>query len=599
MFKNLTKKGRIVMFILFFSLLVGGIFLLKDLMPRKIKKSAEIKSEINVPPLAYDKDANAVYKEIPEFNEPSDKVDSKEIRGEIMGWNGQLGLLYAVGGKNTSVGSLAEAANLNIKLDVQNSCMIQSNRLYEFAQALAEGNNNPTSGIHFTAWMGDGVHGYLDPLNELITKELGPEYTFQVMMFGGASFGEDKWLLTPKYKKDPRGSLTVTVKRDGDWNIAILNCKQKGIPVNNDEGTYDPDAANFIEAPNSDYMQSSSQYVAGKKVTLRLVKNGKDTGRDTTIAITGVATWFPADKIAVEGRGGLVTAASTKDYSSQMATAFIFNKFWAEQNKDLMIKFCEIVGEGGNQVKSHDRALTFATEIAEIVFADPNLTAKDWYNGYKGYSYTDDLGNEVEIGGSRVFNLADAANYVGITGGGDKYKSVFETFGNILLETYPELFPTVATYEESVNFEYLRVAYTKNKATAGSVSTPTFTKGDRITETFAKASYSIEFSTGSATIKPESFKLLNDLADQLTISENLMVEISGHTDNIGSDDVNIPLSKARAEAVVNYLTNRNPDLSSRISFYGYGSKKPLDPTANQDNATVRALNRRVEIKLGR
>lgn len=597
--KNLTMKGKITLFVLLCIVFGGGIFLAKDLIPRKVKESSEIKSEVNVPPLTYDKSANAVFRDMPEFNEPSDKVDSKEIRGSIMGWNGQLGLLYSVGGKTTSVGSLAEEANLNIKLDVQNSCMVQSDMLYTFAQSLASGNSNPTDGIHFTAWMGDGIHCYLTPLNELIKKELGEEYIFQVMDFGGASFGEDKWLLTPKYKKDPRGSLTVTVKRDGDWNIAILNCKQKGVKVNNDDGTFDPDAANFIEAPNSDYMEAAKFYAAGKKVTLRLVKDGKDQGRDTTVSVTGVATWFPGDKLAVEERGGLVTVASTKDYSSQMATSFIFNKYWAEQNKDLMIKFCEIVGKGGDQVKSHEKALVFATEVAEIVFADPNLTAKDWYNGYKSYLYTDDLGNEVEIGGSRVFNLADAANYCGIQGGSDKYRAVFETFGRIVQETYPELFPVVASYDEAVNLEYLRAAYSKNKTTAGSISTPTFSKGERITETFAKASYSIQFETGSAVIKKESYKLLNDIADQLTISENLMVEVSGHTDNVGSDEINIPLSKARAEAVVNYLIAKNPDLESRISDYGYGSKRPLDPSANQDNTTVRASNRRVEIKLGR
>lgn len=599
MLKNLTTKGKVVLVFLLSAVIMGGIFLVKDLIPRKIKKSQEIQSTVDIPPLSYDKDANATYRELPEFNEPSDEVESKEIRAAIMGWNGQLGLLYAVGGKTTSVGSLAEEANLNIKLDVQNSCVVQAQELYVFAQALAEGNSNPTAGIHFTAWMGDGVHAYLKPLNDQIRKNLGEEYIFQVAMFGGASFGEDKWLISPKYKKDPRGSLTVTVKRDGDWNIAVLNCKQKGVPVNNDDATFDPDAANFIEAPNSDYMEASKFYNSGKKVTLRLVKNGKDTRRDTTVAVNGVATWFPADKLAVEGRGGLVVAASTKDYSSQMATAFIFNKKWAEENHDLMVKFCEIVGKGGDQVKSHEKALQFATQVAEVVFADPNLTAKDWYDGYKSYTYTDDLGNEVEIGGSRVFNLADAANYTGIIGGSDKYASVYQTFGNILMETYPELFPSIDTYEESVNFEYLREAYSKNKTTAGNVSTPTFSKGDRITETFAKASYSIQFETGSSTIKPESYKLLNDLANQLTVSENLMVEISGHTDNVGSDEINIPLSKARAKSVVEYLIKQNPELESRISFYGYGSKRPLDTNADQNNAFVRSQNRRVEIKLGR
>lgn len=598
--KNLTIGGKIAVLVFLAALIGGGKLAYDYFVPRDIKESSQLKATVDVPPLTYDKDANAPDRSLPEFNEPTSSefvTTSEEIRGDIMGWNAQSGLMYSVGGKTTSVGSICEELGLNIKLNVQNSCTEQANALYAFAEDLAAGNHNPTRGAHFTGWMGDGVPNYLGGLNDRIKKAFGEEYIFQVMDFGGASFGEDKWMLKPKFKKDPRGSLTVTVVRDGDWNIAVLYAKQKGIKINNDLTTWDPDAINFISAPNDDYIEAAKFYVAGTKVTRTIVKDGKLLG-DTTLAADGVSTWFPGDLRAASEKGGLVVVASTKDYAAQMPNALIFNKKWAAEHDSLMVKFCEAVGRGGDQVKTHDKALRFATEVAALVYADESMDATKWYDAFKSYSYTDDMGNEVEIGGSRVFNLADAANYVGIIGGADKYKSVYNTFGAIVVESYPEVVPSFPKYEEATNFTYLQKAYSKNKSTAGTVSKPSFDKGERITSTFSQRAYAIQFEVGSSKILPESYKVLNEIASQLIIAENLKVEVSGHTDNTGDDATNEPLSRARAKAVADYLATKDPDIDDRTSSYGYGSKRPVNPTADQNSKAERDKNRRVEIKLG-
>ena len=66
------------------------------------------------------------------------------------------------------------------------------------------------------------------------------------------------------------------------------------------------------------------------------------------------------------------------------------------------------------------------------------------------------------------------------------------------------------------------------------------------------------------------------------------MRIVGHTDNTGSDAVNDPLSRQRAENVRNYIETRGV-ASSRIEVYGRGSREPARPN--------RARNRRVEIFL--
>ena len=74
----------------------------------------------------------------------------------------------------------------------------------------------------------------------------------------------------------------------------------------------------------------------------------------------------------------------------------------------------------------------------------------------------------------------------------------------------------------------------------------------------------------------------------------MVVEISGHTDNIGTKEYNKDLSSRRAKAVVNVLTRKGID-PARIITNGYGEEKPI--VSNDDERDGRELNRRVEFKV--
>lgn len=595
--KDLTWGGKIVMLLVIVGLLVGVKFGYSALFPKKAKK-AVITTKAAGAPLAYDKTSNAPFRPLPSFNEPAD-VQAPEIRGFVMGWNGFAAGNYAVGGTTTSKGSIAEELGLNIHLSNQNSCTEQANQLYAFAQELHEGKAQPTKGCHFVNWMADAAANYLAGLNDRLTKDFGPEFRAEIVTFTGASFGEDKWMLKPKYAKDARGSLTATVIRDGDWNICITKCQLMGWEPNHDLGTYDRTKVNFVAAPNDDYVEAGKLYTSGQKITLKIVENGKITDRDTTMTVTGVSSWFPVDQQAVEGKGGLITVASTADYSSQMACGIVMIKKWCDDNSELVTKMVEAFGKGGDQIKSHDEALAFASQVSEVVFNDKEKNAEAWYNAYKTFTLTDDDGNEVSIGGSRAFSLADAAKYTGISGGTDIYKSVYNRFGNISKEAYPEVLSSFPDYSEATDWKFLRAAYNKAKGEGkeGSVSGGDFTTaqkgaiaGDR--------SYAIQFETGSANIKPESYPVLDDVVEQLTIADNLFVEVAGHTDNTGNPQANKTLSQARAASVKSYLIQKNKDLNAkgRLSSAGYGQDRPL-PGVDGSTKEGQAKNRRVEIKL--
>lgn len=104
----------------------------------------------------------------------------------------------------------------------------------------------------------------------------------------------------------------------------------------------------------------------------------------------------------------------------------------------------------------------------------------------------------------------------------------------------------------------------------------------------------IYFDFDKATFKTESYTELNKLEAMMRSNENLMVEIGGHTDAVGTKAYNLFLSRKRAEAVKDYLTSKGID-SRRITAVGYGKTKPL--ASNDDERDGRELNRRVEFSV--
>jgi len=103
----------------------------------------------------------------------------------------------------------------------------------------------------------------------------------------------------------------------------------------------------------------------------------------------------------------------------------------------------------------------------------------------------------------------------------------------------------------------------------------------------------IFFETGKSTLKPESYATLDNVVKLLESNETVRLEISGHTDNVGSLRMNTKLSQDRAESVVEYIISQGID-ASRLEFKGYAYTQPIAPN---DTPQGRAKNRRVEFKV--
>ena len=105
------------------------------------------------------------------------------------------------------------------------------------------------------------------------------------------------------------------------------------------------------------------------------------------------------------------------------------------------------------------------------------------------------------------------------------------------------------------------------------------------------ALYGIYFDTGKADIKPASDFALSEIVKALKSNDGLRLHVVGHTDNMGSFDFNMTLSKKRANSVVSALVARGIK-TERLTANGVSS---LAPVASNTSEQGRAKNRRVEL----
>ena len=115
-------------------------------------------------------------------------------------------------------------------------------------------------------------------------------------------------------------------------------------------------------------------------------------------------------------------------------------------------------------------------------------------------------------------------------------------------------------------------------------------QGDNITLSMPG---NITFAFNDASLQPQFYPVLNDVASTLAEYNQTVVEVAGHTDNVGSDAYNHELSVRRANSVAAYLSSHGV-IQQRLITVGAGESRPIATNETDDG---RAQNRRVEITL--
>ncbi|HRH30493.1 MAG TPA: OmpA family protein [Candidatus Paceibacterota bacterium] len=520
-------------------------------------------------------------------------------------WFGNAGIFSANGGLVTMKGTLMDEYGLNVRMITNNSVADMKREQLAFVNAFAAGEKNPEVGVAFVTVMGDGYPAYVSAMNQQIVKAFGPEYKLKVIGIAGFSLGEDCIMGPIEWKENPqsmKGCVISAVIGDGDWGLGVrFGGGDNGLKINPDPDTYDPEAMNFVPAPDDDFMKAAEDVIAGRVVELKVKdSNGKLTGKTIKKKIEGAGTWFPGDRLVAK-KTGLEKVVSTSQYPNQMATVIVGCDKWMKQNSDLVVKFLSATLTATNQIKQHEEWFKYATELAPKVFCvDANEcseTAEDWYNYGKpngGFvKNQDDV--SVSVGGTQMANLADNKKYFGLRGGNDYYRSVYEYFSNVIRELNPAGFmdnvDELTPYEDAIDLSYLK----KVNIEAGKTVPVDYSKNKG--EAFASRSWKIEFHNGKATITPEGEKVLEELFNALNIAENARVKIVGYTDDVGADEENEKLSLSRAKAVKAWLLQRSDNAFPTERFVPVEGKGEKDPIASNSNEAGRAQNRRVAITL--
>jgi ribosomal protein L22 len=101
------------------------------------------------------------------------------------------------------------------------------------------------------------------------------------------------------------------------------------------------------------------------------------------------------------------------------------------------------------------------------------------------------------------------------------------------------------------------------------------------------------FEMGRAVINPKSYDGLDELVAMMKENTKVVIQLEGHTDNIGNAQKNFELSEDRVEAVKKYLASKGIS-KDRIKTMAFGGTQPVSTEKTED---ARALNRRVEMRV--
>src|SRR6267378_2819888 len=500
-------------------------------------------------------------------------VKAPLIRTEIWAWNAQMNYIYANGGPETTHNSLMEKHNANVKLIRQDDTSQMQNDLIACAKELHDGASQCSSGANYVLIMGDGSGQFFAAVNPQLKKldNGAGEYIAQVIGSTGYSRGEDKLMGPPEWKANAqaaKGGLVAGVLRDGDWNIAMKWAADNQIKNNPDEKTYDPDALNWVNAP--DYIKAAEIYSA-------------NTCEDRNVA---------------HGRGGLVSIVSSKQYRSQMPDVIIGIKKFNQDHRNEVQGMLAASFEAADQLKAFPEALKRAAGISAKVYNEQN--GDYWLKYYQGTHEQDKTGNMVELGGSAVNNLNDNLLLFGLQpGANNNFRSTYTVFGNIATQQYPELFKDankIPDVKEILDTSYVLGASSMLSQTGAEADVASFSSSGDTGTVVSKRDWSIEFDIGKASFTSDGERKMYEIKDDLAIAGALFVTLNGHTDNTGTREGNMDLAERRAQAVRDWLQRKAPANfpDSRFRIHAYGDSKPLASNATADG---RARNRRVEIIL--
>lgn len=288
--------------------------------------------------------------------------------------------------------------------------------------------------------------------------------------------------------------------------------------------------------------------------------------------VAAAVAWDPDMSDAVAKRPGSRKIYDTKVANRLIADILVVSDRFASKNPETLAKFLEGWLEGVQFINQQpSRAHTLIGTIKDF-----NIPA--------------DLAKTM-LEGVRLADYADNKSFFGTRGGDSDYQNVMK----MATEMYRELrlIKGSPDLEGSVDRRYIDAMGDKfsSKSTEAPVE---YTQPAKGATPFATQRRSIYFETGSANISVDSRAVIDEIGGFMKAYENTIVDVDGNTDATGARDMNLALSRQRAESVRKYLLQKYGFPPERLRTGGNGPDKPV---ASNDTPEGRDQNRRTDIKI--
>jgi outer membrane protein OmpA-like peptidoglycan-associated protein len=287
--------------------------------------------------------------------------------------------------------------------------------------------------------------------------------------------------------------------------------------------------------------------------------------------VDAAVAWDPDMSDAVAKRKGSKKIYDTKVANRLIADILVVSDRFSSKSPQTMRKFLEGWLEG-----------------VEFIRQQP-VRAHTLIGTIKDFNIPSDLAKTM-LEGVRLSDYADNKAFFG-SGAGSDYNNIL----GMAQEMYRELrlIKRVPDVEGSVDRRY--IAGLEGKFSSASTEAPIEYKAPAKGATpIATQRRSIFFETNSAAMSPDSRAVVDEIGGFMRAYENTVVDIEGNSDSAGSRELNMALSKQRAETVKSYLMKKYGYPSVRMRTVGNGPDKPID---SNDTPEGRDKNRRTDIKV--
>ncbi len=329
----------------------------------------------------------------------------------------------------------------------------------------------------------------------------------------------------------------------------------------------------LLEAGNLKYSDIEAVKVANAIDAADLFKKGQ---------VDAAVVWSPDDADCVAKVPGAKVLQSTKSASHIIADIFIAKKEFVNNHKTDLKNLLKGWFTGAAEINSSEEAKVKASKILAKGLNMPEDFCYDAINNVRLCTYGDNLA---------FFGLN--SSYKGVTGEEiynkmeKKFKSTDYIQGSI------QNWRTISN--PSIVSALSELAQIEGQQLEGQKSFSEVTEDLKTKEAISTKQVSINFPSGSFTID-ENMKTIIDLQflDIAKSFANSRIRIEGNTDNTGSRQANIELSRKRAQAVADYLIFDHKFDRNRFVIIGNGPDKPLE---NNTSESGRAKNRRTDFEL--